>query len=75
MAEIDKQKEKITFFRSVFLLILGSLFALIAFIFTNYNKLNQVQLFLANIVGFVLLVSILLLLKKIFEEINKLEDM
>jgi len=75
LAEIDKQKEKITFFRSVFLLILGSLFALIAFIFTNYNKLNQVQLFLANIVGFVLLVSILLLLKKIFEEINKLEDM
>ena len=75
MAEIDKQKEKIAFLRSIFILLLGSLFALIGFIVTKYPLLNQIQLILADIGGFILLTVIIFLLIKILKEIDKLKDL
>jgi len=75
MAEIDKQKEKIAFLRSIFVLLLGSLFALIGFIVTKYPVLNQIQLILADIGGFILLIVIIFLLIKILKEIDKLKDL
>jgi len=75
MAEIDKQKEKIAFLRSIFILLLGSLFALIGFIVTKYPVLNQIQLILADIGGFILLTVIIFLLIKILKEIDKLKDL
>ena len=75
MAEIDKQKEKIAFLRSVFILLLGSLFALIGFIFTKYPVLNETQLILSDIAGIILFITIIILLIKILKEIEKLKDM
>ncbi len=75
MAEIDKQKEKIAFLRSVFILLLGSLFALIGFIVTKYPLLNEIQLILSDIAGIILLGIIIFLLIKILKEIDKLKDL
>jgi uncharacterized membrane protein AbrB (regulator of aidB expression) len=47
VAELDKQKEKIAFFRSLFFFLLASIFALVAFVFTKYRELSFVQLLLA----------------------------
>ena len=75
MAELDRQKEKITFFRTLFFFLLASIFALVAFIFTKYEKLNDLQLILSNVAGFVLLVSIVAVALKLKKEIDKIGEM
>ncbi len=74
MAEIDKQKEKITFFRNLFFFLLASLFGLIAFIFNKYKNLTDWELLIVNIGGFILLVSIILTGIKLKKEINKIGE-
>ncbi len=74
MAEIDKQKEKIAFFRTMFFFLLASLFGLIAFIFNKYSKLNEFELIMVNIGGFILLISILFTGKKLKKEIEKIGE-
>ena len=75
MAEIDKQKEKITFFRNLFFFLLASLFGLIAFAFTKYAVLSEIQLILMNIGGIVLLIAIVGVLVKLKKEIDKIGEM
>ncbi len=75
MAEIDKQKEKITFWRMMFFFLLTSIFAEVAYIFTKYQKLNEIQLILANIAGGVLLIAIIGVGIKLKKEIEKIEEM
>jgi len=74
MAEIDKQKEKIAFFRTIFFFLLASLFGLIAFVFNKYPKLNEVELIIINIGGLSLLISILFTGKKLKKEIEKIGE-
>ena len=75
MAEIDKQKEKITFFRNLFFFLLASLFGLIAFAFTKYSVLSEIQLIFMNIGGIVLLIAIIGILIKLKKEIDKIGEM
>ena len=75
MAEIDKQKEKIALMRSILLILLGALLTLIAFIFTNFDKLSEIKLIISNIAALVLSIIIISLLFMILKEINKLKDM
>ena len=75
MAEIDKQKEKITFWRSLFFFLLASIFGLVAFIFTKYSYLNDLQLILSNIAGLLLLIGIISVALKLKKEIEKIGDM
>jgi len=75
MSQIDKQKEKIAFWRTMFFFLLASIFGLVAFMFTNYDKLNEIQLILANIAGFMLLISIVGTIFKLKKEIDKIEEM
>jgi uncharacterized membrane protein len=75
MAEIDKQKEKITFWRTLFFFLLASIFGLVAYIFTKYEKLNEIQLILSNIAGMILLIAIIGVGVKLKKEIEKIEEM
>jgi uncharacterized membrane protein HdeD (DUF308 family) len=75
LAEIDKQKEKITFWRSLFFFLLASIFGLVAFIFTKYSYLNDLQLILSNIAGLLLLIGIISVALKLKKEIEKIGDM
>jgi len=75
MAEIDKQKEKINLFKSIFLLLLGALLTLIGFIFTNFDKLSEIKLIIANISAIILAFLSIALLIIIFKEIDKLKDL
>jgi len=75
MAEIDKQKEKINLFKSIFLLLLGALLTLIGFIFTNFDKLSEIKLIIANISAIILAFLSRALLIIIFKEIDKLKDL
>ena len=75
MAEIDKQKEKITFWRSLFFFLLASIFGLVAFIFTKYTQLDEMQLFLINLAGLSLLIAIIGAGIKLKKEIDEIEEM
>jgi len=74
MGKIDKQKEIISFWRSLFFFFLGSMFALIAFIFTKYDKLSDMQLIIADIAGGFLLVGTIGAIVKLHGEIEKIGD-
>jgi len=75
MSRLDKQKEKITFLRTMFFFLLASLFGIVAYTFTQYTKLNEIKLILINIAGFILLISIIGIGIKIKKEIDKIEEM
>ncbi len=75
MGSIDKQKEKIAFWRTMFFFLLASIFGVVAFLFTKYEKLNEVQLILANIGGVVLVVALIATSVKLKTEIDNIEEM
>ncbi|WP_456471425.1 hypothetical protein [Caminibacter sp.] len=75
MAKIDKQKEKIVFWRTLFFFLLASIFGLVTFIFTKYLTLNNLQLILSNIAGAFLLIGIIAVAVKLKKEIDKIGDM
>jgi len=75
LAKIDKQKEKIVFWRTLFFFLLASIFGLVTFIFTKYLTLNNLQLILSNIAGAFLLIGIIAVAVKLKKEIDKIGDM
>jgi len=75
MADIDRQKEWIGFLKSAFFFLLASIFGLFSFEFVNYEKLNQLKLILINILLALLIVIDILILLKLFKEIDKLKEM
>jgi len=75
MSQLDKQKEKITFWRTMFFFLLASLFGLVAFVFTKFQEMNEIQLILINIAGFILLIGIIGVSVKLKEEIDKIGEM
>ena len=75
MSKLDKQKEKITFWRTMFFFLLASIFGLVAFIFTKYTQLDEMQLFLVNLAGLSLFVAIIGAGIKLKKEIDEIEEM
>ena len=75
MSKLDKQKEKITFWRTMFFFLLASMFGLVAFIFTKYTQLDEMQLFLINLAGLSLLIAIIGAGIKLKKEIDGIEEM
>jgi hypothetical protein len=75
VAEIDKQKEIISYLKTGFFFFLGTLFGLMAYLFNKFDTLNSVKLLLINI-GIIIDISILIFLaKKSKKEIDKLKDL
>ena len=54
--------------------LLGSEFGLIAFIFNNYDKIDELKLILSTIALFILLLSITIIAIYLKREIDKLEE-
>ena len=75
MSKLDKQKEKITFWRTMFFFLLASIFGLVAFIFTKYTQLDEMQLFLVNLAGLSLFIAIIGAGIKLKKEIDEIEEM
>jgi len=75
MSQIDKQKETITFWRTMFFFLLASMFGLVAFIFTKYTQLDEMQLFLVNLAGLSLFIAIIGAGIKLKKEIDEIEEM
>ena len=75
MAEIDKQKEIISYLKTGFFFFLATLFGIIAYLFNNYDKLSNLKLIFVNI-GIVINVFSLIFLAKLSKKvINKLKDL
>jgi hypothetical protein len=75
LAEIDKQKEVIGYLKTAFFFFLGTLFGLIAYIFNNFESLNNVKLIILNIAIVLNLVIIVFIAIKSKKELDKLKDL
>ena len=75
MAQIDFQKEKVNTWRVVLVILIGTLFTIIGYVFNSYDKLNEVRLILSNITGFIVLLLIIFTSLKLNREIEKLKDL
>jgi len=75
MANLDKQKEIVSTFRTFAIFSLTILFSLIAYLFTSIHKLSNIQLLflfgaiLLNAIVFMVLIFFLI------KSINKLKDL
>ena len=74
MAEIDKQKEKVSNYRAIWIVSITSLLALIAFIFNSFDKLNLWRQLLVTTGGIGLVIIVLYLSWKLKIETDKLEE-
>ena len=75
MANIDKQKEWIGFLKTSFFFLLASIFGIFSFEFLHYKVLNQLELILINILLVIFVIVDIIILLKLFKEIEKLKDM
>ena len=75
MAEIDKQKEKVVFWRMLFFFWLTITVGLVAFIFNNFDKLSDVKLLLSNITLLLVIVFLIITSIKMKKETDKLRDL
>ena len=75
MAELDKQKEKVSFWRTLFFVWLTAIFGIIAYLFEKLPNLNEIKIDFA-IIGLLFLVAFLIATSiKMTKEINKLKDL
>jgi len=74
MAQIDREKEILTFFRSAFFFVLSLIVALTAYIFNSYEKISVAKLILLDIVEISLIFINILLGIKLKKAIDKLKD-
>ena len=75
MAEIDKQKEKISNYRLAWGVSLTALLGMIAFIFNSFDHLIYIKQTLIAIGFAILIILVLYLTWKLKIETDKLEDM
>ena len=75
MAEIDKQKEKVAFWRNLFFFILASVFGLVGYLFTHYKTLEAIEIAVVDIAIFGLVISLVFIAKKMIKETEKLKDL
>ena len=74
MAQIDEIKEKIGFFKAIFITLLVIDTSLIAWVFKNYN-IDKVKLYIVLFVIIYLSVFLGFLFIKILDNIKKLKDL
>jgi heme exporter protein D len=74
LAQVDEQK-KVAFWRTLFFFWLTVIVGLIAFIFNNFEKLNNVKLFLSNISLVLVIIFLIITSIKMKKEIEKLRDL
>ena len=75
MAEIDRQKEKVSNYRLVWGISLTALFGMIAFIFNSFDKLIFMKKIFITIGFFTLIIFVLYLTWKLKIETDKLKDL
>ena len=75
MAEIDRQKEIVGFFKSAFFAVFGLIVALSGYIFEKYEILSNIKLFILNVTEIVLLIAFVLIGLKLKKEVDKLKDL
>jgi len=75
MAELDRQKERVAFWRNLFFIWLTTILGLIAYIFANYEKLNLIGIFLVNLALFIVVILLVVTAKIMIKEIDKLKDL
>ena len=69
MADIDYQKEKVSFWRMFFFFWLTTIIGLIAFLFNKFDRLSETKLILINITLIILIIFLLLTSIKLKKEI------
>jgi len=75
VAQIDKQKEIIGIYKTGFFFVLGALFALLAYIFQNFDKLNNNKMILLEILVLIGVSIVIFIVKKLKENLDKLEEL
>ena len=77
MAELDRQKEKVSFWRMLFFFWLGSIFGLIAYMFNHFDRLTEQNTKLAILTLSTVLLVILLLVTavKLKKETDRLGEL
>ena len=75
MAEIDRQKEIVGFFKNAFFVVFGLIVALSGYIFEKYEKLSNFKLFVLNVTEIFLLIAFIIISLKLKKEIDKLKDL
>jgi len=75
MAEIDKQKEKLSIIRSILILFIMTLFALIAYLFNNFEILNFYKFLIVDVAILFFGLGILFLFFKLKKELDKLKEL
>jgi len=75
MADLDKQKEIVSLWKTSFFILLGTLFTLFGFLFNNFNKLPDIKLIIVNFVILLNVIILFLLARKLHKEIDRLKDL
>jgi len=75
MAKLDKQKEIIGYLKTGFLFLLGTLFALIAYLFDKYDKMKIEKLVFIEIAILIIISLLFFVAKKSKQFIDELEEM
>jgi len=75
LADIDIQKEKVSFWRMLFFFWLTIIMGLIAFIFNNFDTLSDLKLLLSNISLLLVIVFLVITSIKMKKETDKLKDL
>jgi len=71
LAEIDRQKEIVGFFKNAFFVVFGLIVALSGYIFEKYEKLSNFKLFVLNVTEIFLLIAFIIISLKLKKEIDK----
>jgi len=75
LAEIDKQKEWVNFWKTLFFVLLGAIFGIIGYTFNKFSELSELQLIFLLFASISLSITNILVLKKLKKEIEKLKDL
>ena len=75
MADIDKQKEWVSFWKTAFFSVMGLIVGVFTYIFQMYKKLNNVELIILTLLIICLVIASVLILLKLKKEIDKLGEM
>ena len=75
MADIDKQKEWVTFLRMLLFFILSLVVALTGYIFNNFEHISNLKLIILNVIEFILIIISITVFVIMYKEINKLKDL
>ena len=75
MADIDRQKEIVTFLRNTFFFLMTTLFGLVGYEFLHFEKLSNIYLIILNIVIVVLGILELIVAINLKKAIDRLKDL